>query len=73
MEGQVVVARRFVCLELRRNAVGKKIGQQRLDVSLLMESNGVASESEFDTKQVMKVTFVFYFPSLFWSLEVVSW
>jgi hypothetical protein len=59
-----VVARWFVRLELRRNSVGEEVGAQFVDVSLLVQCDGVVVEAKLDTEQVVQVALVFYLPSV---------
>ena len=59
-----MVTGRFVRLELRRHSFGKKVGDEFVDVSLLVESDRALLETKLDPDKVVEITLVLDVPSL---------
>ena len=64
MKRQIVLTGWFIRLKLRRHSFGKKVGDELVNVSLLVESDRALLETEFDSEEIVEATLIFDVPSL---------
>ena len=51
-------------MKLGRHSFGKKVGDELVNVSLLVESDRALLETEFDSEEIVEATLIFDVPSL---------